>query len=199
MGTSDLLSETLFGKTRGAVLAILYGHVGQGFYLRQLARLTDIAVGAVQREIRQLVEAGLVIRRTANAQTLYSANQRSPVFREIKSLVSKTVGVRGVLADALTPLRERINLAFIYGSVAGSRETEHSDVDLMIVGKVTFDEVVASLTGAEKALRREINPTLYTVREFRAKVRGNFLATVLAGKKLFVIGDEHDLGELGQE
>jgi uncharacterized protein len=74
MGTIGILSETLFGQTRGAVLAVLYGHVGQSFYLRQLARLTDIALGPVQREMQQLVEAGLVTRRTVGSQTLYSAN-----------------------------------------------------------------------------------------------------------------------------
>ena len=199
MGTSNILSETLFGQTRGAVLSVLYGHVGKGFYLRQLARLTDIALGPVQREIRQLVEAGLVTRKTVGAQTLYSANQKSPVFREIKSLVNKTVGMRDILAAALDPLRERINLAFVYGSVARSRETENSDVDLMIVGKVDFDEVVANLAGAEKTLNREVNPTVYSIREFGKKVRGNFLKTVLADKKLFIIGDEDDLRELGQK
>jgi len=199
MGTSNVLSETLFGRTRGAVLSVLYGHVGKGFYLRQLARLTDIALGPVQREIRQLVEAGLVTRKTVGAQTLYSANQKSPVFREIKSLVNKTVGMRDILADALDPLRERINLAFVYGSVARSRETENSDVDLMIVGKVDFDEVIAGLAGAEKTLNREVNPTVYSIREFGKKVRGNFLKTVLADKKLFIIGDEDDLRELGQK
>jgi len=199
MGTSNVLSETLFGRTRGAVLSVLYGHVGKGFYLRQLARLTDIALGPVQREIRQLVEAGLVTRKTVGAQTLYSANQKSPVFREIKSLVNKTVGMRDILAAALDPLRERINLAFVYGSVARSRETENSDVDLMIVGKVDFDEVIAGLAGAEKTLNREVNPTVYSIREFGKKVRGNFLKTVLADKKLFIIGDEDDLRELGQK
>lgn len=199
MGTSNILSETLFGQTRGAVLSVLYGHVGKAFYLRQLARLTEIALGPVQREIRQLVAAGLVTRKTMGAQKLYTANQKSPVFREIKNLVNKTVGMHDVLANALDPLRERINVAFVYGSVARSRETELSDVDLMVVGKVDFGEVVESLAGAEKTLNREINPTLYSIKEFGKKVRGNFLKTVLADKKLFIIGDEDDLRELGQK
>jgi len=199
MGTSNILSETLFGRTRGAVLSILYGHVGKSFYLRQLARLTKVALGPVQREMRQLVDAGLVTRTMLGAQTLYSANQKSPVFREIKNLVNKTVGMHDVLADALDPLRERINLAFVYGSVARSRETENSDVDLMIVGKVDFDEIVENLAGAEKVLNREINPTVYSIKEFGKKVRGNFLKSVLAESKLFIIGGEDDLRELGQK
>jgi uncharacterized protein len=199
MGTTNVLSETLFGQTRAAVLSVLYSNVGKTFYLRQLARLTEIAVGPVQREMRQLVAAGLVTRKTVGTQTLYTANQKSPVFREIKNLINKTVGMHDALSDALDPLRERINLAFVYGSVARSRETEHSDVDLMIIGRVDFDEVVESLAGAEKTLNREINPTVYSIREFGKKVRRNFLKTVLADKKLFIIGDEDDLRELGQK
>jgi predicted nucleotidyltransferase len=199
MGTASVLSSTLFGRTRGAVLAILYGHADESFYLRELARKTEIALGPVQREIRQLVDAGLVTRRIAGGRTLYRANQRSPVFKEIKSLVKKTVGVHDVLRAALDPLGDKINLAFVYGSVAGSREKEHSDVDLMVVGKVGFDTVVEKLGGVEKILNREINPTVYSVKEFTSKVRGNFLKTVLADKKLFIIGDEDVLRDLGQE
>lgn len=199
MGTISILSETLFGRTRGAVLSILYGHVGKGFYLRQLARLTNIALGPVQREIRQLVEAGLVSKKTIGTQTLYSANLDSPVFREIKGLVTKTVGMHDVVAEALSSLRDEINLAFVYGSVARSSEREHSDVDVMVVGKVDFDAIVEKLRDAEKTLNREINPTVYSIREFSKKLRGNFLKTVLAEKKLFIIGDEDDLRDPGQK
>ena len=199
MGTTNILSETLFGQTRGAVLRVLYGQVGKAFYLRQLARLTEIALGPVQREMRQLVAAGLVTKKTVGTQILYSANERSPVFREIKTLINKTVGIHNILVHALDPLHDRINLAFVYGSVARARETEYSDVDLMVVGRVDFGEVVDSLAGAEKVLNREINPTVYSFKEFSKKVRGNFLKTVLAEKKLFIIGDEDDLRQLGQE
>ena len=199
MGTSSILSETLFGRTRGAVLSILYGRVGKSFYLRQLARLADIALGPVQREIRQLVEAGLVSKKTIGTQTLYSANRESPVFREIKGLVTKTVGMHDVLVEALSPLRDEINLAFVYGSIARSREREHSDVDVMVVGNVDFDVIVEKLRDAEETLNREINPTVYSIREFSKKLRGNFLKTVLAEKKLFIIGDENVLRELGEK
>ena len=199
MGTASILSSTLFGRTRAAVLAVLYGHVGESFYLRQLARRTEIALGPVQREIRQLLNAGLVKKTTLGKQTLYSANEASPVFAEIKSLVGKTVGMHDVLVGALTPLRKKINLAFVYGSVARSSESEKSDVDLMIVGHVDFGAVVETLANAQKTLNREINPTVYSAQEFASKVRGHFLKTVLTEKKLFLIGDESVLRELGQK
>jgi predicted nucleotidyltransferase len=199
MSTPETLSRTLFGNTRGALLSILYGHVGESFYLRQLARTSGKALGAVHREIRQLADAGLVTRRIVGAQTLYSANQESPVFREIKSLVTKTVGMHDVLLAALSPLRGKINLAFVYGSVARSAETGRSDIDLMVVGKVDFGAVVSNLADAQKILNREINPAVYSIKEFTGKIRGNFLRNVLADKKLFIIGDENDLRQLGQK
>lgn len=160
--------------------------------------MTGIALGAVQRELRQLVDAGLVVRKTLGAHTLYSANEASPVFTEIRNLVAKTVGIHDVLLTALRPLRKRINVAFVYGSVARSRESHQSDVDLMIVGKVHFEDVVERMADAQTTLNREINPTVYTVNEFKDKVRGNFLKTVLGEKKLFIIGDDNVLRELGQ-
>lgn len=93
MGTVSTLSDTLFGRTRGAVLQVLYGHVEESFYLRQLARRTDITLGVAQRELRQLVDAGLVTRKIV----FYSANQACPVFEEMRSLVAKTVGVHDIV------------------------------------------------------------------------------------------------------
>jgi len=199
MGTASTLSGTLFGRTRGAVLAVLFGHVGESYYLRQLARMTGIALGPVQRELRQLVDAGLVIRKTLGTNTLYSANEASPVFAEMRNLVAKTVGIHDVLLAALHPLEKKINLAFVYGSVARSRESPQSDIDLMIVGRVHFADVIERIADAQKTLNREINPTVYTVNEFTSRVRGNFLKTVLGEKKLFLIGDENVLRELGQQ
>jgi len=199
MGTATILSDTLFGRTRGAVLSVLYGHVGESFYLRQLARLTGKSLGPVQREVRQLVDAGLVTRRNEATRTLYSANQDSPVFAEIKSVITKTIGMHDVLNSALEELLRKINLAFVYGSVARSGETARSDVDLMVVGKVDFSTVVSKVAKAQKALNREINPTVYSVKEFQSKLRGNFLTNVLAEKKLFIIGDENVLRQLGEK
>ena len=198
MGTASTLSSTLFGRTRGAVLAVLFGHVGESYYLRQLARMTGITLGPVQRELRQLVDAGLVTKKTLGTQTLFSANEASPIFAEMRAIVAKTVGIRDILLTALSPLAANIDLAFVYGSVARSREGQQSDVDLMIVGGVHFADVVDRIANAQTTLNREINPTVYTASEFRGKLRGNFLKTVLGESKLFLIGDEDVLRKLGQ-
>jgi len=196
--SSASISQSLFGQTRTAILSLLYGHPDESFYLRQLVRETGAGNGAVQREVKQLSDAGPITRKTLGNLVLYQANRKSPVFSELRGLLLKTAGVRDVLRGALAPLKNRIEVAFVYGSIAAQKDRADSDVDLMIVGDATFDEVVPRLSGAEKKLRREINPTIYPVREFRSKVAsGNhFLTSVLQSKKMFVSGNENDLREL---
>ena len=141
---------------------------------------------------------GLVVRRVQGNQVLYQANAHGAIFPELKSLIAKTVGLRGTLAAALAPLATEIRVAFVYGSVARQEERQDSDVDLMVLGPASFGEVVSALGPAQEALGREVNPTVFPVSEFRSKLAaGNhFLTTVLREKKLFILGDENELTKL---
>jgi predicted nucleotidyltransferase len=195
---NDSLSAALFGKTRRAVLSLLYSHADEAFYLRQLARAAGVGLGAVQREVKRLSEAG-ILQRTGRGQLVYyQANPQRPLFAELRSLVVKTSGVGDVLRSALTPLSSRVRVAFIYGSVARGAERRDSDVDVMVVGDVTFGEVVSALRPAQETLGREINPTVYPPGEFRSKLRANhhFLKSVVRGTRLFLIGDECELASV---
>jgi len=110
----------------------------------------------------------------------------------------KTSGVHDVLREALTPLKKHIKVAFVYGSIATRKDRADSDVDLMVIGDAAFGEIVSRLSNAQKKLRREINPAVYPLGEFRSKLgSGNhFLKSVLQSKKLFILGNENDLREL---
>ena len=193
--------RSLFGHTRSALLAMLYGHVDQSFYVRQLVRAIGAGHGALQRELKYLTEMGLVLRRNQGNQVLYQANSQSPIFSEIKGLITKTVGIHDVIRSALASLGPEIQIAFVYGSVARQKERANSDVDLMILGDASFSEVVSALGPAQKALGREINPTVFPVSEFRSKLaaRNHFLRSVMKEKRLFVLGTENDLTKLASK
>ena len=197
----DNVSQTLFGKTRRAVLFLLYSHVDETYYLRQIVRAAGVGLGAVQRELKQLSDAGIIQRIVRGRQVYYQANSQCPVFVELKALVIKTVGIAGIVQAALAPLADRIRIAAIYGSIARSEEQRGSDVDLLVVGKVTFAEIVSSLSEAQKTIGREINPTVYPPAEFRSKlmVGHHFLNTVLRGPMFFLIGDKRELARLAKK
>ena len=200
MSTYNGLADLLFGRTRGAILALLFGHADQSFYTRQIAREVNASVGAVQRELENLSKVGLIIRSSVGSQVFYQTNRDAPIFREMQALVNKTIGIFSVLRSALHPLAKRVLVAFVYGSVAREEETAQSDVDLMIVGKATLDEILSRLSTVEKSIGRPINPTVYSVEEFKSKLAsGNhFLTAVLKGQKVFLLGDEDELRKVGR-
>lgn len=195
---SVTLSDVLFGQIRGGVLALLYGHADRSFYVRQIARHVNASAGGVQRELEKLAEVDLITRTSVGNQVFYQVNQRNPVFAEMRALVNKTVGIFNILRSALEKLAEQVNVAFVYGSVARREEKAESDVDLMIIGDVELDDVLARLSDVEATLGRTVNPTVYSVHEFKKKLEeGNhFLNVVVNGNKVFLIGNEDELRKM---
>jgi len=196
--SSNTLSDVLFGQIRGRVLALLYGRAGKSFYLRQIARHLKASVGAVQRELEKLAEVDLITRTSVGNHVFYQVNQSNPVFAEMRVLVGKTVGIFNILRSALEPIADRITVAFVYGSVARQQERAESDIDLLLIGDVELDEVLACFSDAETALGRTVDPTVYSVSEFKRRLEaGNhFLNAVVNTNKVFLIGSEDELGKM---
>jgi predicted nucleotidyltransferase len=197
---TDNIANSLFGKTRRAVLALLYSHVDERFYFRQIARILGIGLGALQRELANLSDAGLIRKTVIGRQVFYQANSECPIYIDLKNLVMKTIGVGDVLKTALASLEKRIEVAFIFGSVAKGSERLNSDIDIIVIGNVTFSEIISALSQAQKTVRREINPLVYPPEEFRLKMAENhhFLKSILKRSKYFLIGDERELERLAE-
>lgn len=204
MHTSQLVEDAaavaLFGRARRAILALLFGRAGDAFYLRQIADLTGLAVGSVQRELANLVRAGLVVRTAKGHQVYFRADERSPIYPELVGLVTKTAGVAGVIRDALAPFarKKMITIAFIYGSIAAGEQQPSSDVDLMILGDIELKTVVPILRRVEDQVGREVNPTIYRPEDFRQRLAAgeHFLSRIIARPRIMVVGGENELAGL---
>jgi hypothetical protein len=192
------LSTVLFSSARRGVLGLLYGHPDEAYYLRQIVSLTGLAIGQVQREVRQLTEAGIISRRAQGMHVWFQADDRCPIYEELRSVVSKTLGAAPLLRRALESMGERIVAAFIFGSVARGEQTQASDIDVMVVADASFRDIVAATRPATRQLCRCVNPIVYPPAEFAAKLAAGqyFLTTVMNGDKIFLIGDQHELDNL---
>ena len=173
MGTAyknTSLSTVLFGKTRKAILSLLYANTDRAFYHREIVRMAGVGLGAAQREVKQLSGSGIIKRTVHGNQVYYQTDTACPVYKELKGLVIKTAGVADVLKTALKPLSGRIKAAFIHGSFVRGTELNSSDVDVMIIGDATFTDVTSAFSYAQKKLSREVNPTVYPVKEIQIKI-----------------------------
>lgn len=188
---NDALSVTLFGKTRRLILALLYTHPDEPYYLRRVARETGAGIGPVQRELKQLTNAGIVSQMHLDRHVYYQANQNCPIYHELKGILLKTAGLADVLRHALEPLAQGIKAAFIYGSFASGNENRRSDVDLIVIGSITFAEISAVLAPAHEKLQREINFAVYREDDFkrRFKAKDHFTRSLLENPRISVIGN----------
>ena len=193
----DALRALVLSEARAKVLTALFSERGRAFYQRELERVTDLPVVAVQRQLRRLSSAGLVAVGTAGGRRVYSADTRSAVYEEIASIVRKLRGPVAALRSALA-VRRRVQLAFVFGSFATGSATASSDVDLMVLGDDSARLVRAALAVAERELRRSINEHVMTTQEWKARLRKRdpFLSNVRTEPKLWVIGEEDELARL---
>jgi predicted nucleotidyltransferase len=178
----------------GQILALLLEAPDESFFTRQIARQIATSIGTVQRELTRLADAGLIVRSALGSQVFYRANRDHPIFPELRALLAKTMGVFELLKKALSPLSRKIDFAFVYGSVAPGEDNAASDIDLMVVGAVSLDDILDAVSPLEKQLRRPVNPTIYSLKDLKQRYRsGNhFLRSLKNASKVFLIGGEDD-------
>jgi predicted nucleotidyltransferase len=194
------VAEALFPEVRRGVLGLLLSHPDERFYLRQISELAGVGLGHLQRELARLVAAGVIRRSQEGRQVYFSADPTCPIFDELRGIVRKTVGGADMIATALSELWPKLQVVFIFGSVARGDEKATSDLDLMVIGDASFAEVVGAVAPAENALRRPINPLVYPSHEWRRKVGGDhhFLAAIMRREKLFIKGNDDELEALSR-
>jgi len=192
------LSGILSSRVRAEIFRLLFGLNEKELHMREMERQAALSLGTIRQDLQKLVKLDLVKARRDGNRLYYRANTDHPVFPEIRNLVLKTAGLVEVIKSALD--REGIEVAFIFGSLARSKERAESDVDLMVIGTIGLRSLSSRLAGVSEQIGREINPHALSIEEFRRrKQNGNhFLSNVLESPKLFIIGSENDLEAMGR-
>ena len=194
-----MIAQALFTPAQQKLLGLLFVRVNEGFHLNEIMRLTGLGSASAQRELRRLHESGLITSERIGNVRRFWPNKESLVYPELSGLVQKTFGIVGVLSMTLAPLRAQLQLAFVSGATAKGQDLPGSAIDLLLVGEdANYGDLLTRLAPAERTLRRKINPNLYTLSDYRRRLREGqpFLLQVLQQPKLFVIGDESVLPAL---
>jgi DNA-binding transcriptional ArsR family regulator len=189
--------DALLPKTRQGILAATLVQPEKAWYVSELARRMGVPSSSLQRELQDLTSAGILKSHRQGRMVYYQANAESPFFPDLRGLLLKTAGLVDVLRNALKPLVAKITVAFVYGSIASGQAGSESDIDLMVIGSVSPQDLALPLRRAREQLTREINPTVYSVAEFNRKraAKDHFLSQVLTSPRLIVLGSENDLGK----
>jgi predicted nucleotidyltransferase len=190
------LSNALFSKVQQRVLGLIFGHPERSFYTLEIVRNVHSGTGAVERELSRLRRSGLVRVERIGNQKHYRANQQSPIFEELQSLVLKTVALTEPLKKALQPYSDKIRAAFVYGSVAKGTDTAQSDIDLMVIGdELDYSELYSAAQNAETILSRKVSPIFLSFTDWKRKAseKDSFVNKIDLLPKMFIFGSQEDL------
>lgn len=192
---NEMLGEVLFGKVRRKVLSTFVLNPERTFYLLELIRLLDCGRGAVQREVSKLSKAGILKRRKVGNQIHYMANTDNLIYRELRSIFSKTTGLVDFLQNCIDSCRDPIGMAFIYGDYALGRAEEETPVNLMIIGDTTMDALKSCTDVFSVQAARELHITVLNPRDFKRRVAAadRRIHDILSSSRVFLSGGEREL------
>jgi predicted nucleotidyltransferase len=189
-----MLVKLFTSKLRVEILALFFSRPEEALYLGGIIKLTGEDRGNISRELRNLEGIGLLISRKDGNLRYYSLNKGFLIYGELRSIIQKTRGVVGILKETLSR-EKKIDYAFIFGSIASGTETAESDIDLMVIGDVSLESLLLLMRSPEKSLGREINPSLYSVRDYkkRMKKKDPFIVRIMNEPRIMLIGDDDGL------
>jgi len=195
-----MLQKLFSSKLRVDLLSLFFGRPDEEFYVREIEKILQEDVGNISRELKNLEGVGLLISRRKGNLKYYLLDRKFPLYDELRSIILKTRGAAGVLQGVLTGVKG-VDFAFIFGSFAAGHETAKSDIDLMVIGKVTLERLIKILKEPEKILGREISPSLFERREIEKRLqdREPFISRVMREPKIMLIGDDDGLRKLAEE
>ena len=184
-------------KNRAELLRLFLTNPDQSFYIQETGRILGKKPGIFQRTLNNMEKEGILVSEYKANARYFKANKDYPLYKELKSIVFKTVGVVGSVKDVLKKV-SNVNCAFIYGSYAKAKENYLSDIDLVIIGKPDEDKLIKEFDRLEEQLKREINYKLYALNDFKndARQKEPFILEILRDNKIMITGEEDELRKI---
>lgn len=191
-----MLDKIIGSKGRAAILRRLFDGNRKKYHIRELARLSGLSAPSLMREAKELVALGILREERDGNRLDYCANESSPLYDVLRQLVFKTVGAEVVLREVFSESKAKI--VFIYGSRAKGTARADSDYDLFVIGEEGLRITSGRIRKAAETIDVEINPYVIAPVEFskRLKEGDHFISEVMSSPKVFLKGDERELGNL---
>ena len=179
-------------RIRRAILALFFTNPSCEYYLRDLERTLGFSAGSIRRELLKFKEAGLFQTVRKGNLVYYSLRKNHPLLEEIRSIVSKTIGVEAELRKVISRV-PKVREAFIYGSYAAGKDRADSDIDVMVIGEPDVSLLNERIAGLESKLKRNVEVSVYSQKEWKEKeIAGSeFISDIRKRPTIDLVGEDH--------
>jgi len=159
----NLFAGLISSKTRIKLLVRFFFNPMTRAYLRELAKEFNVSTNAVREELNQLTKTNLLKSEKNGRSIYYKANQDHPLFPELKSMVSKVIGLDQVIDGIVTRLGD-LEAAYLLGDYAEGKDT--GIIDLLLVGNVDQYHLNDLTNKTERYVRRKIRTLVLSRKEY---------------------------------
>lgn len=164
----NLLSGLIASKTRIKLLMRFFFNPKARSYLRELAKEFNVSTNAVREELNQLKKTHLLKSEKNGRQIYYMANTEHSLFPELKSMVSKVMGIDQVIEGIVNRLGD-LERAYLIGDYAEGKDT--GIIDILLIGEIDQYHLNDLTRKTERYIKRKIRSLVLTKDEFN-----NFLS-----------------------
>jgi predicted nucleotidyltransferase len=173
-----------------ALLGLVILQPDRPWTLDELTDELSAPTSSVLRELRRLVDAGVVLRDAAQRPHLYRAATQSPAYEPLRQLIELTVGVPALLREELRHV-DGVEAAAIHGSWAAGTVRPDSDLDVFVVTSGDRRAAQAAVRRVGRRVAREADASVVTLADFAELKHGRnpFVAKILHGPRIDVVGD----------
>jgi DNA-binding transcriptional ArsR family regulator len=159
----NLFAGLIASKTRIKLLIRFFFNPKIQSYLRELAKEFDVSTNSVREELNQLTKTNLLKSQKDGRQVFYTANQEHPLFPELKSMVSKVMGIDQVIDGIVNRLGD-LERAYLIDDYAEGKDT--GIIDLLLVGNINQYHLNDLSRKTERYIKRKIRSLVLTRDEY---------------------------------
>ena len=159
----NLFAGLIASKTRIKLLIRFFFNPEAKSYLRELARDFNVSTNSVREELNQLTQTKLLKSERNGRQVYYSADPTHPLFPELKSMVSKVMGIDQVIEGIVNRLGD-LEEAYLIDDYAEGKDT--GIVDLLLVGNIDQYHLNDLSRKTERYIKRKIRSLVLSKDEY---------------------------------
>lgn len=180
-------------KGGGEIIKLFFKNPDKEYYFREIAKNLNKEPSHYQKYLDNLVEDNILLDERRGNMRFFRLNKEHPLYEEIKSIVSKTIGLENELKELVDKL-DSVDCAFIFGSMAKGTENSNSDVDLMLIGDINQDALTTAISSVEGKIAREINYHIYSNQEIVRKIKekDSFISNIFLSPIIKLKGNPYD-------
>ncbi|MES2272790.1 MAG: nucleotidyltransferase domain-containing protein [Chlamydiota bacterium] len=191
--------SSIFNLFANQTLVQLLGHFfinpAEEVCQSRLVSITGKRLIQVQRALKALEKSGLISTKRRDRKVSYKAERSHPAFEELKKVFLQTISLGDPIRESLRIQNEKIDLIWIFGSVAQGEEQNDSDIDIIFVSDRSLEQLSRVVGPLSRTLDKELNGIFITPDDLRKKFQSEdyFIREIIEKPKIWLLGSDHGL------